>query len=245
MKNERIYFTFNDNGTNKSTLLPLSEVSDYRKKYFDAAEVRPKAGNEEFDHFRFSVNGGFGLRTAAVAKDADSDVKQHLRSLKRGIGYNIDATYFFSETLGAGVKYTGYRAGKSNVALKSETGEIAYGKIAIHFAGPFFAMRLFDRNKKNCFIFNVGLGYVEYGDSASRLDDYKIKGSTFGGCMDLGYDVRITDKWAFGVQISEVGGSLSSWKRTDNGRTETVHLKKGEYEGLGHFQFLFGLRLNL
>ncbi len=197
------------------------------------------------------------LRVAVhVVADADPVVKDHLKKLKWGYTYGADAAYFFNEALGAGVRFSQMRAshGLDAIATDKTTGVKRAGRlednVSITFIGPVFAMRLMDRNQRNAFVFNIGIGYLGYRDTGYAIDPAKITGGTVGFVTDIGYDIALSKQVALGATLSAVAGTLSEGTLsevtyTENGVSRTQKLDKDNREGLGHLTLSLGLRINL
>ena len=164
--------------------------------------------------------------------------RDYLKKLKSGFNISFDASYYFTEIMGAGLKYDLYKS----------SGSSQYGKdnISISFIGPAFYTRIYNHSKTNYWNFNFAIGYMEYRDKGElKSIPVTIKGNTAGFVWDIGYDFRISDNWAMGVQVSMVSGILYEYKVTENGRTKNIKLEKGSYEGLTHLNINIGIRCNL
>ena len=203
-----------------------------------------------YSKLRVAVHVGGAWRPAKVA-DADPVVKDHLKKLKWGYTYGADAAYFFNDALGAGVRFSQMRAshGLDAIATDKTTGVKRAGRlednVSITFIGPVFAMRLMDRNQRNAFVFNIGIGYLGYRDTGYAIDPAKITGGTVGFVTDIGYDIALSKQVALGATLSAVAGTLSEATYTENGVSRTQKLDKDNREGLGHITLSIGLRFNL
>jgi hypothetical protein len=246
-----IYFTFWQGWEAKNTLLPVSQVKQYRYGYTQAYKAAYLKG-KSFPHFRAAVNGGWSRRPFKLSSDIPDDFKSYASSLKSGLHYSVDASCFFTEYLGVGLKYHSFRARNEldNIYVKYEDGSTQSGAmsddITIRFIGPVFSVRLLDRNKKNAFLTNFGLGYVDYKDNAVLISsDFTLSGYTTGWVLDVGYDVGISKNMALGFQLSYTRGILTRLHRSEGGQASTVDLRKdGELEGLSHISLSVGLRFN-
>lgn len=253
LKSDYIYFTFKHKNEVRSTLLPLNQVKYHQLGYYSVAEVPAQKGvwRELYPHFRVGVNGGLSFRMAKLDDRIPMDQRTYARDLMSGSHFSADMAYYFSEQLGVGLMYSRFGASNSmaNASLTFPDGSHGYGKlsddITISFIGPLFSTRLYSRSKSTCFIFNVGLGYLGYNDKAVYGSDLTIKGSTGGFYAGAGYDVNLSEKFALGVQLSLLGGSLTKLKVTNGFTTQTVELPKDGYENLSRIDLSVGLRLNL
>ena len=250
VKTDNIYFTFKHKDEIRSTLLPLSSIETHHFDYFQTGEVTKGqvVGYENYQHFRFALNGGFSYRTARVSEAIPSDFRDYTGKLKSGYHFGGDLTYYFTETLGFGFKYYLFKSSNSmdNIYLEDIDGNRIYGKMSddltISFIGPTFSTRLLNHNKKNAFLSNVSLGYMGYSNDKVLIDKYKLNGSTLGLSLDISYDIGLSDNLSLGFQISYLKGTLLKYKLNHGSTTETIDLDEGEYESLNRIDFSVGLR---
>ena len=252
LKDKYVHFTFKYKGETRSTLLPISEVKTYRYNYFSTSEVLPNeiVGVELYPHWKLGFNGGWSYETADIADNVPADFKNYVKELKSGYHFSGDATYFFSEQIGLGLKYVMFKTSNhiDNIYVIPVNGAPKYGKmsddISVSFIGPSLSTRLLSENKLNSFVMNLALGYMGYTDDQVVIDKYKVTGSTFGLAYDFGYDVGISKNVAVGIQISYVTGTLFEYKIDDGTSSKTVKLEKDQYESLSRFDISIGLRFN-
>ncbi|MDR1347133.1 MAG: autotransporter outer membrane beta-barrel domain-containing protein [Prevotellaceae bacterium] len=252
VKTDNIYFTFKYKDEIRNTLLPVSQVKDYKINYYATAEVPTEQikYREIYPHFRFALNGGWSYRTAKIV-DIQPDFKEYARDLKSGFHYNMDMFYYFTEMFGVGLKYNNalFSNEINNVQVTYDDGSTKYGKmsdnIQINFIGALFSGRFFNAKKKNCWLTDIGLGYLGYKDKITLVSDTQtLKGNTLGFYVSVGYDIGISKNFALGFQLSVVTGSLNQFKLTDGNRTETIKLEKDKYENLSRIDLSIGLRFN-
>jgi len=157
VKRDYIYFTFKHNDEIRNTLLPNDQVVQYQKNYYSTAEVPADKikGNEIYPHFRFAVSGGWSYRTVSLSSSVPADFKDYMKKLKSGFNYELGLTYYFTEMLGAGLKYNEFLSSNEigDVYVNYLDGTTEYGNmsdnIRIKFIGPLFSYRLlkFDKEK--------------------------------------------------------------------------------------------------
>ncbi|WP_181307350.1 hypothetical protein [Rufibacter sp. XAAS-G3-1] len=250
---DRIYFTFVHKDEVRKTLLLKSLVKQYQYNYYATSAIpedHKALYTQAYPRFRGGVSGGWSYRTASVAEGLDAAVKDYIQDLKKGYNLSADAAYYFSEQMGAGLRYSSYRASNEieNVSATRPDGTQVYGKmsddITIHFIGPYFSSRMLNANKLNALLFNVGLGYLGYQDNAVLIDKFTIKGSTFGFSADIGYDMKISKNLGLGLQLSLVSGVLKEYEVSDGRSTQTVTLDEDSYENLARIDLSIGLRFN-
>ncbi len=252
VKNENIYFTFKHKNEVRETLLPIITVKTHQVDYFKLTEIPNIEGkkNDTFQRFRFALNGGYSYRTAKVAENVPYDFRDYTKALKSGYHLGTDLTYFFTDFMGAGVKYQMFKSSNSldGIYIENEYGERKYGKMSddltISFIGPSFSTRLLNHNKNNALILNLSLGYMRYVNNNVIVDSYKITGGTLGSSLDIGYDIGLSENVSLGLQLSFLSGTLFKYNLNDGVSTRTVSLEKNEYESLSRIDFSIGLRFH-
>ena len=252
VKTGNVYFTFNHKNEIRNTLLPLSNIKNYKFDFYDTSEI-PEGkiiGYENYQHIRIAVNGGYSYMTAKVAESVPTDFRKYVKGLKSGYHFGGDINYYFTETLGFGGKYFVFKSSNSidDIYLEYDNGDIEYGKMSddltISFIGPIFSTRILSPSKQNAFLMNISLGYMGYSNDKIVIDKYKMTGSTMGLSLDVGYDIGLSKNLSLGFQLSLISGVMSSYKLSDGTYTETITLEKGNYEGLNRVDLSIGLRFN-
>ena len=251
VKSDNIYFVFKYKEEIRNTLLPVNQVAIYQKNYYSTAEVPANKipGKEIYPRFRAAISGGWSYRTASISSSVPSDFKNYMQKLRSGFHYDLGVSYFFSEMLGAGIRYNEFLSSNKieNVYATYPDGSTEYGymndDIRIKFIGPSFCLRLFNSTKKNYFFSEIALGYMDYRDKGFLVNTpLLIKGSTSGSCMSIGYDIGISKNLALGFQLSALTGVLNRLTTTDGTFTQTTKLD--EYENLARIDLSIGLRFN-
>ena len=252
VKHDNIYFTFKHKDEIRSTLLPVSGVKEHKTGFYQTSEVPEGkiAGYKSYPHFRVALSGGYSYMTAKVSDKVPSDFKQYIKELKSGYHFDGDITYYFTEILGAGVKYSMF--GSSNriddIWVKDIYGNTKYGHMSddlkISFIAPMFSSRFLSRDKKNAFVMSAALGYMGYSNNGVAIDEYKMTGSTLGMALDFGYDIGLSDNLSLGFKLSLISGTLFEYDISNGKTTERVILEAGEYEGLNRIDLSIGLRFN-
>jgi hypothetical protein len=251
VKPDNIYFTFKYKSEIRNTLLPVTDIKTYQQNYYSKSEIpldKQFPGN--FKHLRIGLNGGYSLETAKIDASYSDILTKYYKELRSGFNLGASLTYYFSESLGFGFKYSRFMTSNSidYVQINLGNGNTFSGKlgddIKISFYGPSFSTRLMNRNKMNAFIFNYSVGYLAYKDNEVFGGPYKVTGGTFGMDLDLGYDVGISKKLSLGFQLSLVSGILTKYTIDDGYSSTTYKLEKDEYESLYRVDFSIGLRFN-
>lgn len=249
---DNIYFTFRHKNEIRHTLLPVTELKDHQSDYFQVSDIpkEKQPGKRNYPHIRIAFNGGYGYRTSGISSTVPSDFRDYTKELFSGYQYGGDFTYYFSETLGMGLKYSSFNASNSldNVYVEDSNGNRRYGKmsdaIKISFVGPGFSTRFLNRNKKNAFLMNMALGYMGYKNNFMLVDPYKMNGSTMGIAFDFGYDFTISKNLILGAQISAISGVLTGYQLNDGNTTQKIDLEKENYEGLNRIEISVGVRFS-
>jgi hypothetical protein len=243
IETDNIYFTFKYKTEIRNTLVPISDVTSYQTDYYQTAEVPSDKIpiHRNYSRFRFSVSGGWSYRTGRLPQNISSAMSDYLQDLKSGFHYDAGVSYYFSEHLGAGLRYSEY------LSSNSDDGLIGYGNmsdhIRINFIGPVFSTRLFNQTKKNCLLLDVGIGYLGYRDKGVfALEELTLKGSTAGFYWNIGYDIGISQHMALGFQLSLLSGLLSEYKRSNGTYTQVIELDKDTRENLSRIALSVGLR---
>lgn len=86
-------------------------------------QVQEQEPIREYSKFRFGLEGGGGFRLGKISNDVSDDFKSYTKKLRRGFVYGADATWFFKEFMGVGLRYKAFSA--SNGATVTGTDETA------------------------------------------------------------------------------------------------------------------------
>ncbi len=203
-----------------------------------------------YSKFRFGLEGGGGFRPGKISDNVPGDFKSYTKKLKRGFVYGADATWFFKEFMGVGIRYKAFSASNgTTVTVTDDSGYSASGKmkdnIQIAFIGPMYCTRFISRNGLHTFTADIGVGYVNYRDKGMVIEKMKLTGGTLGLLYNIGYDYALSKKWAIGVNLSSIEGTLSSLTLEQDGVKTSQSLDKDSQENLGHIDLSFTLKLNL
>jgi len=251
---EYVYFTFKHNDEIRNTLLSVNQITTQQKEYFSDSEIPANYSFKEiFPHFRIAVDGGWQYRTAKLASGMDAQWNEHYKKMKSGFHYDIQAAYFFTEMMGLELQFSqqlfGHILGEGT--LTDDFGNVLGSgkfneKIAFNYYGANYLVRLFDSQKKNCWLFSIGLGYIGYNDRFLLNDNEytKITAGTLGTNLAIGYDIGLSKDFALGFKLSLMGGTFRNYKQRSNGITTNETMPDDTKEGLGTIQLSVGLRFN-
>lgn len=250
VKSDNIYFIFKYKLEIRSTLLPLSKIKTHQFNYYPKSEI-PKDWNTgigNFKHFQIALDGGLSYETAKIDESISDDFKNYYKELKSGFNIGGSIVYYFTESLGVGIRYHRFMTSNSidNIYIEDQYGNRRYGKLSddvrISFYGPSFSTRLINGNKQNAFFLNYSVGYMDYNDDAVIIDPYKITGGAIGMDMDIGYDIGISENFLLGFQVSLISGVLTKYRLDDGNTIRTINLEKGSYESLYRIDFSIVLK---
>ena len=250
VKSDYVYFTFVQNKEVRNTLLSRNQVAVFQYNFYPQEVVPAKnvAETDIYPHLRLAANGGWSKMTAKLSDDIPAQLKTYNKSLMTGYHFAADAEYYFMEQIGIGAEYCSFhsRNDMNNVSFINRNGTIGHGTmsddITIRFIAPVLSTRFLDIKKKNAFLFNLGIGYLGYTDNAELGDAYEIKGNTLGLCWGIGYDFKISENGALGIQFSYLKGTLNEYKIADKTKTETVKLDDKNRINLNRIDLSVGFR---
>ena len=254
IKSDFIHFTFKYENEIRNTLLPVGQIKFYKKDFFAKPEVPPdkiKNVNGNYQKFRICAYGGWSYMTAKVSSNVPSAFQQYVKDLKSGYHFGGDFTFFTSENIGFGIKYSMFKTKNEldNIyAVDSITGQTRTGKlkddITIQFFAPTFSTRFSSANKKTNFITDFSLGYLSYKNNATVIDNFTLTGGTVGLLFDLGVDFSIAKNLSLGFCFAYTLGTLNQYDYNDGKQTKTIKLDKDNLEGISRIDFSVGLRWN-
>jgi hypothetical protein len=249
-----VHFVFKYNEEIRETLLPVDQIATQQKDYFPESELPAEYSHIDiFPRFRIAVDGGWQYRTAKLAKGLDATWKEHQKKLKSGFHFDVQAAYFFAENQGVELMFSkqsfGHNLGQGSLIDKNGnligSGELNE-KITFNYIGANYVFRHFDSKKKNCWIFSAGLGYMGYSDRFlfDDVENMKMTAATLGTNLSIGYDIGLSENFAFGFKLALMGGTFTNYKQTINGVTTNETMSDKNAEGLGTIQLSVGLRFN-
>jgi hypothetical protein len=247
-----VYATFKQ----KHTAIPINLVATQQKAYFleqipETERPVTDTYNSNFPRFRVALDGGGQLRLAKVADVGDDAWQEHLKKLKRGLHYDLQVAYFFTETVGVEAMFSQQlfwnTIGRGTLA--DENG-VPYGtgtckeSVRINYFGANYVTRIFGAKKKNSWLIALGLGYMGYNDRVlfDKVEGLKNTAGTLGVNMSVGYDLEPSETIGLGFKLSIMSGSFRDYKQTRDGVTTNETTPENTFEGLGTVKLSIGLR---
>jgi hypothetical protein len=249
-----VHFTFKYNEEIRNTLLPTNQIATQQKGYYSVSELPANYTLKDiFPHFRIAVDGGWQYRTAKLADGMDAGLREHYRKMKSGFHYDLQAAYFFIESMGIEAMFSqqffGNNAGYGSLT-DADGNLIGSGemnqKMSINYIGANYLFRLFDSKKKNCWLFSLGFGYMGYNDRMffDNIERVKMTAGTLGTNMTVGYDIELSENFGISFKLSSMGGTFRNYKLTKGGITTNETMPEKTAEGLGTIKLSVGLRFN-
>lgn len=200
-------------------------------------------------------NSDSALRVEAALGQARSAIMYRVTSNpilrnSRGDLCTVPMRLGFSRFMGVGIRYKAFSASNgTTVTITDDNGYSTSGKmkdnIQIAFIGPMYCTRFTSGNGLHTFTADIGVGYVNYRDKGMIIKNMKLTGGTLGLLYNIGYDYALSKKWAIGVNLSSIEGTLSSLTLEQDGVRTSQTLDKDNKENLGHIDLSFTLKLNL
>lgn len=196
-----------------------------------------------------SFNGGYSRRLGEISKEVLPQYIEHMKSIKNGYNFGLDFSGFPSEVVGAGIKFSMFRASDMRTIQYIDE---EYDRPVTHnvndvytmpLVGPMLATRFHSEDMRKVILANLSFGYMGFtnkgGDAFSSI---KCKGGTVYLSMDLGFDYWFNLNGAIGFKLSLISGSLSRYTLERDGKKELHNLEKDERENLSRIDFSIGIR---
>lgn len=225
-------------------LMPLAQGKDEYNSI--SGNVSTKQDIHDVSHWRISAGIGYGHRQGRIP-ESDTETRNYLKSLKNGLSYNFDVCYYFSESLGAGLKHSVYSDSESVPGTVTyndgtmESGTIS-DNIRISFTGPIMSLRNISANERHTFVLDYGLGYIAYNDKVVIPGtSYVIKGHDLGQFFELGYGIALNEHLSASLQLSLTSGVLTSYDLVNGNQTTHMTLEKENFESLNSISAGIGL----
>jgi hypothetical protein len=190
-------------------------------------------------HFIFNTSFGPSFRLGKTPNGLNSKQKEYIKDLKSGFSYDFTLYYTGNGENCFGIKFNRYQSKGSlaNQDIVAPNGDSGYGtvsdNISITFIGPAFMIINESDNGKWDYKLEVAIGYTGYLNKAAILDNYELKGATFGMTGGFGFNYKIAKNFSVGPQINFIGGALKQFDITgENGYKSSFKYPKEEFESL-------------
>ncbi len=212
--------------------------------------VPEKEAATKLPQFRTELNFGLGKILGKNTGRTEFE-KQYQDKLLKGTNVDFSVTYFFEKHFGLGVKFGLFSSSNavSDVVVIFPDGTKAFGKVSDHismrFFGPNLVCRFPNMRNANTIIISLAVGRLNYEDKAVVINPIIIKGSTYGGCFNLGYDFALADNFSVGASASYWGGILTSVDVTQNGQTKKINVTSEDAMNLSRVTGSIGFKYSL
>jgi len=246
-----IYFTFMYNSEIKTSLLPMTDVKIFKKKYYNKTELSQSyIAYLEYSKFRLAFSGGYSYLLGKTPEGIDNTYRDYLKKFRSGFNLGLDLGYYFNKQYGIGLKYSYFntKASAPNIPFIDDQGNLVRMSISENrsdnYIGPAFLMRFSDKTNENAFIAGISFGYFAYNNKLKIGGvPLKAKGSTLGMVVDVGYDFGLSDSFSLGFMLSFKLGSISKLTFDDGFQSQTIDLPKDQRESMSRIDISFVLSL--
>lgn len=165
------------------------------------------------------------------------DTNRYFREISKGASFNAEATCYFRDHIGLGLKYAFFSTSGSSYRQSPSV----ISNIDIQYIGPMFQTRITGNTERIGLVSGVSFGYIRYRDQGWIDRQYgTLKGGSVGVLLELGVDARLFGNLFPGVNTSLYGGSLSSLSR----QGQTIKLDDKNRKRLSRFEARGGLRMH-
>lgn len=183
--------------------------------------------------------GGFSYRIAKLPNGLSAFEKEYYTDLKSGYYYEFSAGYYLKNGIGFSAFYEAFKSSNEikSVTVRFNNGVVATGvvsdDITISFYGPAVNYRRFNKNNNGFLNVSIGLGAMEYENTAMVIDKYIITGRTFGIGWAGSYYISLSPEVWLGLNLGYYSGLLSEYEIDDGTAKQSVNLGDNA-EGLQH-----------
>lgn len=240
------YFVYNKDSDTSVSLIASNQIASQEKNYFETSELSEYyIKKETFPKVRLAADIGGQFRTAKIYDELDDYLIEHYKQMKKGFHYDFQLGYFFYEQIGLELLVSGQLYSNAPKGMFTSFHEVS-NKIRVDYYGLNYITRAFDSEKRNCWIFGVGLGYMNYLDRWYKNGEVtgKITAGTLGTNISIGYDLKLPDDYSMGFKLSLMGGSFKNFTLNENGYVTKEVVEDDKREGLGTIRLSVGLRWN-
>jgi len=200
----------------------------------------------------FTIDYGFGLRTAKSPSGLTQEAKNYIKDLKSGNSLDIKIGYKKDHNTVLGLMYSRYnsKGNLSNMSYVEPNGSEGTGNISDNITISFFGIGggLYEKGfrEEDSVVFDMYLGYISYKNETNLTNNYTYKGGNLGISTSLSYYLGLSKSIKIGPSIAFNGGVLKKFDiKGDNGYSGTYNLDKDTLESLYRFDFMIGTLIQL
>jgi len=270
IKEDMIRFDYKYMGTDRTTYIFTKDIKSYTK---DLSKVdfipkkdtviletpvvnnkvvvetpKQKPIDTKYKKFRFSANAGYSYMFAHIESSLPLFYQHYLEKLKSGYNLNFDVDYYFSRSVGLGVKYNYFNTKNSLSSIYAYTsdGTLLFGQmvdnITIQNIGPVLSFRFKSNKNNNCFVMNIGLMYSAFKNDGMFIIPMTMTGKNISGTFDFGYDICLYKNLYLGINTSIYLGSISKVHITSGNYSTNSTLSSSSKINISHLDINGGLR---
>jgi len=230
------HFTLKYGEEYRNTLIFNSNIQTIQKGYFSSdlipdEELASGATSSILVH----ASGGWANRTAKVASDFPSDLREYIEELKTGVSAEAGAHIYMSETIGYGLVATTFHS--SNEIASIDVSD----DITISYIGPSVQTRLMGHSDKFHFLTSTSLGYLKYHDDSRAGGPLTIEGSTLGLRFALKLAFPMDEKFGVLIGAAYQQGLLTKITVSSGSMQETFDLDGDKGESLNRIDLNVGI----
>lgn len=192
-----------------------------------------------------NLNAGYGWRIGKITDELNAYGKDFFSHLMSGFVWDASFDYFFNDKFGIRTAFYQYRASHNDLARELDTGKQGTldVKDMITYIGPAFVFRLAFGHNSWIFTANTGMGYIEYREKQTFVNDYsKFYGASLGVQMGVDLEYKITPQLSIGTNMRITSGEINRLDYEKNGVKWTETFDVGKGEGLGQISLGIGFR---
>jgi hypothetical protein len=188
--------------------LPVEQIRTSILGYYSDVEpiyvypnIHQKKTDDYYSRFIIAIAGGYSNRFISSNRTSNED---YYKKLKNGYHYGMELNYYFNKYLGIGINY--YISYFNLNATDYRDSE----KIRMQQVIPTFNVRIFDKQKFGAFLFNIGVGYVDYKNecymtfynNGSYSLPWTVRERGIGVLCSIGYEILLSHAMSVYLQSS-------------------------------------------
>lgn len=204
----------------------LSAVTAGAQEIETSEVFAPSAGR-----FRIAAHAGYGYRFGKVDPSLPEAQREFVNKLHHGLFLGADLSWFFREQLGIGARVSDLQSmteGYGTVTYKDGTKKSGTmrDQVDILFAGPQLSYRFMGGSGRSAFLMHIALGYMAIFDRTKAVSEtVRINGASMGFATDIAYEYKVLEGLWLGLQLSALGGSVSSATVSGAASTQKISLE--------------------
>lgn len=257
-----VFILSNVNLFSANAIFGFTHFSEFKSnKYFNTNEIdsivkidsvtpkfketinRKKGYNKLF----ITLNYGFSFRTAGVEDGTPALEKSFQKELGSGNSFQIKTGFKSSRNSYYGLVYSRHSStnslnnivftepsGFEGIGSTTQTNTINYFGLASGWIVDFFP-------RKDTFVFDLSLGYINYSEERKFFNTYEAKGGALGISTDISYYFGLSKNFKIGPTFSFSGGALKKYTlESDNGFRQKIEFEENTFLSLYRVDLMLG-----